>query len=156
MNTNITAVLSPEDLAKIKANLAAIRLLLPFLLTLSKAERRKLFKMGDKSVAFVQNSLTAAQNNPEIFPPTFATAEFAKDVAITVVLSEIETLLAQLHSDVEDTLMAFGSEAINQGTDVYGYAKAAVKKKPGLKPIVEQLGARFVKGPRKKHIDKAA
>ncbi len=35
--------------------------------------------------------------------------------------------------------------------------ETAARKKPSLKPVVEQLGARFMKGPRKgKNPDKAA
>jgi hypothetical protein len=69
---------------------------LPFLLTLSKRDRRKLFKMGDKSLAFVTNSLQAAKNNPAILPGSFDTEKMEKDVDIVVVLTEINTLLAQL------------------------------------------------------------
>ena len=156
MKTNFTAELSAADLAKIKTALTTIRQLLPFLLTLSKRDRRKLFKMGDKSLAFVQNSLQAARNNPDILPGSFDAEKMEKDVDIVVILTELNQLIAQLHSDTDDTLMAFGSQAINQGTDVYTYAKAAAKTQPGLKTVVEQLGTRFVKKARKKSLDKAA
>ena len=46
--------------------------------------------------------------------------------------------------------MAVGSEAIDSSTEVYRYVKAAVKKMPGLKPVAEQLGARFIKSRRVK------
>ncbi len=63
---NITASLSPEDIQEIKAALQTIQKNLPFLITLSTEERRRLVKMGDKSLAFVSNSVTAAQSNPSI------------------------------------------------------------------------------------------
>lgn len=66
MKTNLSASLTAANVTAIKAGLANIRQLLPFLITLSKSEHRKLFKMGDKSLAFVTNSLQAAKNNPDI------------------------------------------------------------------------------------------
>ncbi|MEH1969059.1 hypothetical protein [Nostoc sp.] len=47
---NITGSLSPEDIQEIKAAFATIQGKMPFLVTLSVEERRKLFKMGDKSL----------------------------------------------------------------------------------------------------------
>jgi hypothetical protein len=77
-------------------------------------------------------------------------------VDLSVALNEINTELQKLCSEVDDTLMAASSEAIEQGTEVYTYVKAAAKKKPGLKPLVDQLGARFVKTKKVKKLDKAA
>ncbi len=48
-------------------------------MTLSVEERRKLFKMGDKSLAFANTSLTAAQSNREILPASFDVDEFGRD-----------------------------------------------------------------------------
>jgi hypothetical protein len=44
---------------------------------------------------------------------------------------------------VDDTLLAVGSEAMNNSLTVYDYVKTAAKKTPGLKTIAEQLGERF-------------
>ena len=76
---NITGSLSPEDMQQIKAALQTIQKKLPFLITLSTEERRRLFKMGDKSLAFVNNSITAAQSNPDILPASFDIQEFVRD-----------------------------------------------------------------------------
>ena len=47
---NITGTLSPEDIQEIKAALQIIEQKMPFLIALTAQERRKLFKMGDKSL----------------------------------------------------------------------------------------------------------
>jgi hypothetical protein len=52
---NVNASISPQDMQEIKAALQTVQKKLPFLITLSVEERRKLFKMGDKSLAFVNN-----------------------------------------------------------------------------------------------------
>ena len=86
---NISAKLSPTDLQDIKTALTAIETKLPFLVHLSAEERRKLFKMGNKSLAFVSNSLTAAQSNPEILPASFNLDEFVSDYHLATALNEV-------------------------------------------------------------------
>ncbi|BAY48166.1 hypothetical protein SAMD00079811_57860 [Scytonema sp. HK-05] len=140
---NITASLSPEDMQQIKAALQTIQKKLPFLITLSTEERRRLFKMGDKSLAFVNNSLTAAQSNPDILPASFDLEEFVRDYQLAATLTELLIALRQLSEQVDDTLLAVGSEAMSSSLTVYGYVKTAAKKTPGLKRLAEQLGDRF-------------
>jgi hypothetical protein len=140
---NITGTLSPEDVQEIKAALQTVQNKLPFLVALSPEERRKLVKMGDKSLAFVNNSVTAAQSNREIFPASFDVEEFVRDYQLATTLSELLTSMRQLTEQVDDTLLAVGSEAMTSSLTVYDYVKTAAKKTPGLKTIAEQLGERF-------------
>ncbi|WP_414587469.1 hypothetical protein [Scytonema sp. PCC 10023] len=140
---NITASLSPEDMQQIKAALQTIQKKLPFLITLSTEERRRLFKMGDKSLAFVNNSLTAAQSNPDILPASFDIQEFVRDYQLAATLTELLIALRQLSEQVDDTLLTVGSEAMSSSLTVYDYVKTAAKKTPGLKSVAEQLGDRF-------------
>ena len=140
---NITGSLSPEDMQQIKAALQTIQKKLPFLITLSTEERRRLFKMGDKSLAFVNNSITAAQSNPDILPASFDLQEFVRDYQLAATLTELLIALRQLSEQVDDTLLAVGSEAMSSSLTVYDYVKTAAKKTPGLKSLAEQLGDRF-------------
>jgi hypothetical protein len=140
---NITGSLSPEDMQQIKAALQTIQKKLPFLITLSTEERRKLFKMGDKSLAFVNNSITAAQSNPDILAASFDIQEFVRDYQLAATLTELLIALRQLSEQVDDTLLAVGSEAMSSSLTVYDYVKTAAKKTPGLKRLAEQLGDRF-------------
>ncbi|MBN4004135.1 hypothetical protein [Nostoc sp. LPT] len=140
---NITASLSPQDIQEIKAALQKVQQKLPFLITLSTEERRKLVKMGDKSLAFVNNSVTAAQSNREILPATFDVEELVQDYQLAAALTELLISIQQLSEQVDDTLMAVGSEAMTSSLTVYDYVKTASKKTPGLKTVAEQLGERF-------------
>ncbi|MEH2262625.1 hypothetical protein [Nostoc sp.] len=140
---NITASLSPADVQEIKAAFATIQAKMPFLVTLSAEERRNLFKMGDKRLAFVNNSLIAAQSNKEILPASFDVDEFVRDYQLAATLTEVLIGLRQLTEQVDDTLMAVGSEAMGSSLTVYDYVKTAAKKTPGLKSLAEQLGERF-------------
>ncbi|OYE06174.1 hypothetical protein [Nostoc sp. 'Peltigera membranacea cyanobiont' 232] len=140
---NIAAALSPQDIQEIKAALQKIQQKMPFLVTLSTEERRKLVKMGDKSLAFVNNSVTAAQSNREILPATFDVEELVRDYQLATALTEVLISMQQLAEQVDDTLMAVGSEAMTSSLTVYDYVKTASKKTPGLKIVAEQLGERF-------------
>lgn len=142
---NISATVSAADLKAVKDAIAVIHTKLPFLVSLTPDERKGIFKAGPNSLSFVQNALQAAQNNPDIFPKSFDVDEFSSDVDLFAVLTELNTLAAQLASELDDTRMAVGGEAMSEATDVYNYVKTAAKKTPGLKPIADQLGQRFQK-----------
>ncbi|MEK6558263.1 MAG: hypothetical protein AABZ14_08195 [Candidatus Margulisiibacteriota bacterium] len=142
---NISAVLNETDKQAVKDALAQIRQKLPFLITLTLAERKQASKMGNKNLPFAQNALDAARNNPNIIPPDFSVDEYAKDVRLWSELQDIDTVIQQLQSDINDTKLAVGSEAYGAATQIYGLVKNASKRSPGLKPVAAQLGARFAK-----------
>jgi hypothetical protein len=140
---NVNASISPQDMQEIKAALQIIQKKLPFLITLSVEQRRKLVKMGDKSLAFVNNSVAAAQSNRDILPASFDVEELVRDYQLTTTLTELLTSMRQLTEQVDDTLLAVGSNTMTSSLTVYDYVKTAAKKTPGLKTIAEQLGERF-------------
>lgn len=140
---DINANLSEADLQEIKLALSTIQQKLPFLITLSAEERKRLYKMGDKRLAFVQNSLNAAQSNRNILPASFDLEGFGNDYRLATHLSELLMLMRQLTEQVDDTFMAVGSEAMGSSLTVYDYVKTAAKKTPGLKVIADQLGNLF-------------
>lgn len=137
------AQLSETDLKEIKAALATIENKMPFLVHLTTEERRKLFKMGNKSLSFVNNSLLAAQSNPDILPASFNLNEFSSNYQLVSTLTEVHLRLQQLTEKVDDTLMSVGSKTMTDSLTVYDYIKTAAKKTPGLKAISDQLGERF-------------
>ncbi|MGJ3252511.1 MAG: hypothetical protein ACFE0J_15500 [Elainellaceae cyanobacterium] len=140
---NIDATLTPEDRLEIQEAIQTIQAKLPFLVTLSVDERRRLYKMGDKRLAFVQTSFSAAQSNRNILPASFDLDGYANDYRLASDLAELLMILRQLTEQVDDTLMAVGSEAMGSSLTVYDYVKTAAKKTPGLKAIAEQLGSLF-------------
>ncbi|MGB3137198.1 MAG: hypothetical protein WBG38_08520 [Nodosilinea sp.] len=140
---NISATVSDQAMTEIKGAIAAIQTQLSFLINLTPDERRKRFKMGNKSLAFVRNSVTVTQNNPSIVPSSFSMAEFNRDYQLTVALSEVLGLLEQLTETDDDTLLAVGSESMASSLLVYDYVKTAARHSPGLKSVADQLGERF-------------
>jgi hypothetical protein len=139
----ITATVAPADVTAIKAAIATIQQKLPFLISLTDAERKSLPKAGANSLSFVEHAQTAADNNPTILPGSFNAANFDSHVDLFATLTDINTSIAQLASSVDDTRMAVGSEAMNEARQVYDYVKSAAKNTPGLKPVADQLAERF-------------
>ena len=142
---NISAQISAADIQAVKDAVATIRQKLPFLVSLTAEERKSIFKTGPNSLSFVENSLQAAKNNPGILPASFDAAGFESDVNLLAVLTELNTMAAQVASEIDDTRLAVGGEAMNEATQVYTYVKAAAKTTPGLRPVADQLGERFQK-----------
>jgi hypothetical protein len=142
-SNEISATLTESDVQDIQKAIAVITNKMPFLIHLTVEERRRRVKMGDKSLAFVNNSISAAQSNPDILPSSFDLEELRRDYQLAAMLTEIQTQLSQLSEKVDDTLLSVGSDAMTNSLTIYDYVKTAAKRVPGLKSIADQLGARF-------------
>jgi hypothetical protein len=134
---------SSADLQAVKDAFAAVLNKLPFLVNLTADERKALFKTGPDRLSFVKNAATGAQANPGIFPASFSVTGFQKDVDLFGVLTELGTLADSVASQIDDTRLAVGGEAMQEGIQVYNYVKEAAKTTPGLKPLADQLGEQF-------------
>lgn len=121
-------------------------LLAPYLQALTPDQRRSIFKMGDKTLAMVQKVKAYLETNPEFAPAYMDRDEFLKDEAVTTGLTPLGNLTKQLSSDIEDTIMLAGSEALRSSLLYYGTTKeAALKGIPTAKTVYEDLSQRFVR-----------
>ncbi|HCR77278.1 MAG TPA: hypothetical protein DIW37_12915 [Chryseobacterium sp.] len=121
-------------------------LLAPYLQGLTTDQRKTLFKMGDKTVATVQKVKAYLESNPEFAPAYMDKTEFLKDEAVVTGLSPLGNLATQLASDIDDTIMLAGSEALVASMMYYGTVKEAASKGVNTaKPIYEDLSQRFSK-----------
>lgn len=142
-NPNISASLTAEQKTTVRNNLNAVKSTLSFTVNLTPKERKTLFKMGAKSVGFVELALRVAKENPGILPVGFNIAEFEKDVKLSLDLVEINTILAPLAEAVDDTNLAVGSEAMAQSNRIYELVKSAAKHDANLKELKNQLAERY-------------
>ncbi|MEO0407444.1 MAG: hypothetical protein AAF289_08855 [Cyanobacteria bacterium P01_A01_bin.135] len=122
--------------------IATIQTKRPFLITLTTQERRRLFKMGPKSLSFVNNSHMTAQSNADILPVSFDLSGYKQDYQLAMALSDIHARLQQLDEQVDDTLMAVGGELMRSSLSVHDYVKTAAKHRPGLRGVAQSLLAR--------------
>ncbi|MBK5285397.1 MAG: hypothetical protein JJE25_08325 [Bacteroidia bacterium] len=143
MYSNISSALTAAQKADIQTKINDIKLVLVFLINLTPAERKKLLKMGDKSVAYVQEVLAALQANPTIVPASFDLAEFKKDMFLYNDLLEILNYLRPLFEGIDDTMLALSNELMRQANSGYGFVKEAAKTNSALESTASDLGERF-------------
>jgi hypothetical protein len=144
MNENrVSATISTDDVAAVKAALETVRQKLPFLIGLDPDTRRSLPRMGDKSRAFVRKCQDVAEQNPGMLPRAFDLEEFKRDCALDEALLPISQSIGQLAEMVDDTLTAARSDAYFAALAVYRSAKMAGKGL-GLDGALDDLGRRFL------------
>lgn len=129
-------------------------LLAPYLQGLTAKQRKELFKMGDKTVATVQKVKSYMETNPEFVPSYMDTKEFNKDERVVTQLDPVVNLSMQLATDVKDTMMLAGSEALQSSLLYYGQVREANSKGvPTARAIYEDLQPRFSRRSKKKESD---
>ncbi|HZK68825.1 MAG TPA: hypothetical protein VFC36_04420 [Paludibacter sp.] len=144
MENRISITISAEAIAEIAAAIATIGLALPAPVNLSKEERQKLAKMGDKSLAFVNKALEYARQNPGVVPAFLDVPEFEKDVLAVTSLNSVLVPLRQLVEKLDDTSLLTGSEAYSSALIFYDAVKRAAKAGvPGMKTVYDDLQMRF-------------
>lgn len=120
--------------------------LAPYLVALTNEQKASLFKMGDKSVATVQKVRDYLETNPE-FKPSYMDQElFNNDVAAVMALNPLQKAAAQITSDLRDTVMLAGSEAMTSGMQYYGAVKEAARQGVQSAQVVyDDLSKRFTR-----------
>ncbi|WP_299256389.1 hypothetical protein [uncultured Aquimarina sp.] len=147
LENQISVVIPQETIDEVTTKLQECKTILaPFLQALTAAERSGLFKMGNKSLPTVQKVKSYSDTNPEFMPSYMDKDEFLKDETVVSQLTPIANILEQLFSDVDDTRLLAGSEALQAALLYYGQVKEANKKGvTSAKPIYEDLKQRFSK-----------
>lgn len=143
MYSNISFALSAAQKADLQLKINDMLLILTFLINLTPTERKKLLKMGDKSVSFVREVLIALKANPSVVPGSFDVTEFEKDLTLYDDLIAILALLHPLFEGIEDTVLALGNELMRQGIAGYNLVKEAAKTNSALDGVARDLGERF-------------
>ena len=117
---------------------------MPFLVKLSKDDRKSLQKMDDGRKPFVQKSIDYAMGNKDLDPGSSLLKGAPNDVELYSFLATVENELRQLLEMVVDTKMLVGSEAYEVGRFIYMKAKMNVEMKiPGSQAIVDDLSKLF-------------
>jgi len=143
MYSNISSTLSAAQKADLQAKVNDMLLILTFLINLTPVERKKLLKMGDKSVSFVREVLIGLQANPSVVPPNYDVTEYQKDLTLYDDLMAILGYLRPLFEGIEDTILALSNELMRQGISGYNLIKEAAKTNSALDGLAQDLGERF-------------
>lgn len=146
-NNQISVVIPQQVIDEVTQKFQECRAsLAPYLQGLTAEQKMELFKMGDKTVATVQKVKSYTNTNPEFAPTYMDQGEFGKDETVVSQLNPLANLAVQFASDLQDTVMLAGSEALVAAMLYYGSVKeAASKGVVTAKPIYEDLSKRFSK-----------
>lgn len=141
-NQTLDTTVASDDYEDIMVALKTVREKLPFLIGLTPNQRRGLVRMGDKSRAFVEQSLDVAKKYPLLMPGNFDLQKAERDMqlfeALTLILLEVK----QLEMLLEDTHGVAGSEVYASARTIYRSVKANGKGM-GLDEVIADLGRRF-------------
>ena len=148
----INAPIPPADAAKALDLLQQVRkLLAPGLHPLTPTERKTLYKMGPKSVGFMQNLVNYATASPDLVPKFIDLDALKLDVGVAAGLDPLTQYAAQLALDLSSTQMLAGSEGMDQATPVYQNIKfLAAQNQPGAQGAYDDLRKHFAGRPSKK------
>ena len=141
----VSIEISQEDKQAITDSIQMLKdKLLPYLKSLTIDDRRKLPKMSDGTIPFVQKSLEYAEVNQQFAPAYVDIPEMKKDVEAVSELTQYFRAVEELHEHLDDTIMLAGSEAYVAALAFYNSVKFASKmNQPGAEPIYDDLKQRF-------------
>jgi hypothetical protein len=149
MSQNLISLqLTEQDLTTLNALVGDIESRLTGLVSLDNATRRQLTKMGDKSEAFVRQTLLVLAQNPEIVPPALGLVEAQADLRALDQLRPLLARLQRLTERVSDSEMALGSDLMSVALEGYGLLKVSGRNK-GLEGLSDALSARFARSTKK-------
>jgi hypothetical protein len=143
-SNRLSVTLTPAAITAAKAAITTINTQVPFLVGLTGAERKALPKIDVNNKVFVEDALTAINNNGGILPNYINAVEIGKDLELFEQLDELVQLVGQLYDKLKDTQMLAGSEAYVSSLVAYKlFASAADAGLPGAESIYNQLKQRF-------------
>lgn len=129
-----------EKLTQLQAELK------PYMKALSAADRQALPKMGDGSVAFVEQAHQYGQTYGELVPAFMDFDGMTSDLELFNQLSKLAQIVNPLASDMNDTMLAAGSGAYTAALAIYRNAKNAKRMNvQSAKAIHDKLAQRFSK-----------
>ena len=140
-NNRISATLTATDVTAILAAYVIIKTKLPFLITLSPAERKKMRKMGQKRHGYFQDVYDGVNAFPSAIIAGFPLAEYTKDATLWTALMQLAPQIMGIAESLDDTMMQLGSELVVNSDIAYGFLKAAAKLDSNIRPTVDKIAA---------------
>ncbi len=147
MENQISIQIPAEVLAEAAQKLDEVNALLnPFLVALTPEERKRLPKMGEDNLMFVEKSTEYIKSHPALVPAFVDTAELDIDLKAVYDITTLARIAERLCMSLNDTMMLAGSEAYTAALSFYNSVKVAAKRNvKGAEPVHNDLKKRFVK-----------
>ena len=139
----VSGTLSDQDRDALLAEIQAMRQKLPFLISLTIAERRSFPKMGDGSAPFVDKAYGFAGQNTEKLGSDFGMDDYTADHDLHVQFAPVVAALSQFFEEVSDTDLALRSDLMVRSNLVYALMKVLGKVSGAFDQIRQDMGLRF-------------
>lgn len=148
----ISAKLNEDAFARINASFDQIIADLPFLIDLTKEQKKALPKFGDKSVAFVNKTLEFSKEHSDVLPARLPMEEFAVDVDLYNQMFMINQKAKKLSDQINDTYLQVGAEAYSTALAIYANLKINKDLFDGSEQVLDELSKRFIQKSKKETI----
>jgi hypothetical protein len=133
--------LSADEIAAMDQAISALETLTKPFITLSADDKNALVKMGDKSVAFCQQTALVLAQNKDALPPSFDYSEMEDDLAAYAALQSRVLRIREVLAKLDDTQMALGSDVMVAASEGYALMKLFGKAE-GLSELQQAMRVR--------------
>jgi hypothetical protein len=120
--------LSDEVVGQVITKINEAKALLPAMPNLTPLERRRMAKLGTKSLGFVQGAFEAAKKDPGVLPGSLSVATLNEQDQLYRSLSLIETHVADFNSKLGDALSLNGNWNYLAALSIYTMFKTPLAK----------------------------
>jgi hypothetical protein len=142
-NNLISAELSPEQKNEVLKCLNEAQNILSFLINISAAEKKRLAKMGTRSVGFVDDCIMTFDEFAPLLPNNLDRAELKRDRLLQEDLMAISVKVSALHESIQDSLAALNSDLMTACNDGYAILQRSSMRDNAVKMALERISKRY-------------
>jgi hypothetical protein len=140
----VSVVITPDQKAAILAKIADLKAAMSFLVGLTDDQRRKMLKMGDKTVGFEQKCASYMASRPDLVPGFVDMVKLGQDRAAWADIGDIMRALLDVYQRVDDTEMVLAHQLYLPDLSFYQSVQLAANRNvPGAQAIYDDLKSRF-------------
>ena len=144
----ISLDITPDAIAKVDQAIETLEAFTASFITLTNQQKQELFKMGDKSILFCQQTAMVLEQNQDVLPPTFNYEEMKTDLADHAAIAPRVLRIREVLAKMEDTQIALGSDVMVASSEGYALMKLFGKAE-GLTELQDAMRLRRPGRPRK-------
>ncbi len=143
-DTPVSVVITPDQKAAILGQIAGLKAALTFAIGLTDDQRRKMLKLGDKTVGFEQKCASYMASRPDLIPGFVDMNQLAQDRAGWTDVADLMHALFDVYQPLDDTEMVLSHQIYLPDLSFYQNVQLAAKRNvPGAQAIYDDLKTRF-------------
>jgi hypothetical protein len=140
----VAVVITPDQKAAILGQIADLKAALTFTVGLTDDQRKKMLKLGDKTVGFEQKCASYMASRTDLIPSFVDQNKLAQDRQAWTDVADIMHALFDVYQPVDDTEMVLSHQIYLPDLSFYQNVQMAAKRSvPGAQAIYDDLKVRF-------------